>query len=102
MTMHAHYSKPLMSICWWATVIGYKVSHLCAPENRIDAIELGFLLITAISSHLVLLFFLIKSQQCCYLTLIWSQLNPCLNLWRCGAHFNLLSIQPLIPCVLLK
>lgn len=40
-------------------------------------------------------FFLIKSQQRCYLTLIWSQLNPCLNLWCCEAHSNLLSIQPL-------
>lgn len=92
--------KSLMSICQRATaatVIGYKVSHLRAPEKLIDVIELGFLLITTISSHLVLLFFLIKSQQRCYLTLIWSQLNPCLNLWRCGAHSNLLSIQPLTP-----
>lgn len=40
-----------------ATVIGYKVSHLCALEKHIDVIELGFLLITTISSHLVLLFF---------------------------------------------
>lgn len=90
--------KPLMSIgrrATAATVIGYKVSHLRAPEKLIDVIELGFLLITTISSHLVLLFFLIKSQQRCYLTLIWSQLNPCLNLWRCGAHSN--SIQPLTP-----
>lgn len=49
-----------MSICrraTAATVIGYKVSHPRAPEELIDVIELGFLLITAISSHLVLLFF---------------------------------------------
>lgn len=87
-----------MSICRRATahaVIGYKVSHQHAPEKLIDVIELGFLLITTISSHLVLLFFLIKSQQRCYLTLIWSQLNPGLNLWSCGAHSNLFSTQPL-------
>lgn len=40
-----------------ATVIGYKVSHLRAPGKHIDVIELGFLLISTISSHLVLLFF---------------------------------------------
>lgn len=39
-----------------ATVIGYKVSPPHAPEELIDAIELGFLLINAISSHLVLFF----------------------------------------------
>lgn len=42
-------------------------------------------------------FFLIKSQQWRYLTLTRSQLNPRLNLWRCGTHSNLLSIQPLTP-----
>lgn len=92
--------KPLMSICQWATaatVIGYKVSHLRAPEERIDVIELGFCLSPQYQVTLFFYFFLIKSQQRCYLTLIWSQLNPCLNLWRCGAHSNLLSIQPLTP-----
>lgn len=80
-----------------AAVIGYKVSPPCAPEELIDVIELGFLLIAAISSHLVLLFFLIKSQQRCYLTLIWSQLNPRLNLWNRRAHSNSLSMQPFTP-----
>lgn len=61
-----------------------------------------FLLITTISSHLVLLFFLIKSQHWCYLTLIWSQLNPCLNLWQRGPHSNSLSVQPLTPLRLLS
>lgn len=88
-----------MSICQQAAaaaVIGYKVSPPHAPEELIDVIELGFLLIAAISSHLVLLFFLIKSQQRCYLTLIWSQLNPRLNLWdprriliRCRCNLSL-------------
>lgn len=80
-----------------AAVIGYKVSPPCAPKELIDVIELGFLLIAAISSHLVLLFFLIKSQQRCYLTLIWSQLNPRLNLWNRRAHSNSLSMQPFTP-----
>lgn len=39
-----------------AAVIGCKVRHRRANEESIDVIELGFLLITTISSHLVLLF----------------------------------------------
>lgn len=57
--------NPLVAICrraTVATVIGYKVSHLRATEQRIDVIELGFLLITTTSSHLVLLFFFSKSE----------------------------------------
>lgn len=47
MTMHERtpQKNPLMSIgprAAAAAVIGYKVSHLRAPEQLIDVIELGF------------------------------------------------------------
>lgn len=108
MTMHQRtpQKNPLMSIglrAAAAAVIGYKVSHLRAPQQLIDVIELGFFCLSPqYQVTLFFYFFLIKSQHWCYLTLIWSQLNPCLNLWQRGPHSNSLSVQPLTPLRLLS
>ena len=67
MTMHERtpQKNPLMSIglrAATATVIGYKVSHLRAPEQLIDVIELGFFFCLS-SQYQVTLFFSFFSNQ---------------------------------------
>lgn len=81
--------RPLSLVTRWAPHV-----H---PRNLLMSLSWDFCLSLQYQVTLFFYFFLIKSQQQCYLTLIWSQLNPCLNLWRCGVHSNLLSIQPSTP-----
>lgn len=99
--------EPLMSICQRATaatVIGYKVRHLRATRATYWCDRVGiFAYHHNIKSPCSFsFFFLIKCQQWGYLTLIWSQLNPCLNLCCCGVHFNVLQpLTPLTKCCVL-
>lgn len=88
--------RPLSLVTRWATYV-----H---PSNLLmwSSWDFFFAYHHNIKSPCSFLFFLIKSQQWCYLTLIWSQLNPCLNLWQRGPHSNSLSIQPLTPLRLLS
>lgn len=86
--------RPLSLVTRWATYV-----H---PRNLLMWSSWDFSLSPQYQVTLFFYFFLIKSQQQCYLTLIWSQLNPCLNLGRCGAHSNFLSIQPLTSLGLLS
>lgn len=105
MTMHAHQKPSDVYLpashcghCHWLQ----GEPPTCTRGNLLMWSSWDFSLSPQYQVTLFFYFFLIKSQQQCYLTLIWSQLNPCLNLGRCGAHSNFLSIQPLTSLGLLS
>lgn len=82
--------RPLSLVTRWDT-------YTHTRENVLTRSSWDFCLSTQYQVTLFSCFFLIKSQQGCYLTLIRSKLNPCLNLRRCATHFNWTqshSVQP--------